>query len=153
MMNYNEDIRVVGYNSLYKEQLADLLGAYKTEIGEEPISDVDFANLEQAIDEKRIRFFLAVDKNNYMKTVGVVSVTTNFSTFRCGEIAVLEDFFVLPEYREKGVGRCLATSVFEFCAKNAIVSITVACADCDVEMYKSLGFENRLGNLLCSTSC
>ncbi|NLY47223.1 MAG: GNAT family N-acetyltransferase, partial [Tissierella sp.] len=53
-----------------------------------------------------------------------------------------------PKYRKYGIAKRLTEFVLNYCSENNIYSLWVGCADCDVEMYKYLGFEIPLGNLL-----
>ncbi len=117
---------------------------YKEEIGEdEPESDAK-DRLKDAIGSGRILFFGAFDGE---RLIGCCSVTLGFSTFNYLPSGVFEDFFILPEYRHQGIARTLV----EFARRQSgVSSLTVGCADCDVEMYTSLGFSIRLGNLLAS---
>ena len=56
-----------------------------------------------------------------------------------------EDFYIVPEYRHKGVARQLVAFAYR---ESGIGSLTVGCADCDIKMYQSLGFTIPPGNLL-----
>lgn len=56
-----------------------------------------------------------------------------------------EDFYIRPEFRHKGIARKLVAFAWE---QSGVGSLTVGCADCDVEMYKAIGFEIPLGNML-----
>ena len=58
---------------------------------------------------------------------------------------VFEDFYIVPEYRHKGIARQLVRFAYQ---ESGVGSLTVGCADCDVKMYLSLGFTIPLGNLL-----
>lgn len=61
------------------------------------------------------------------------------------ELPSEEDFYIEPECRHRGIARKL----LEFSAtQSGVGSLTVGCADCDVEMYRALGFSLKLGNML-----
>ncbi len=124
------------------EALWRLQKLYKAEVGEnEPDSDGK-ERLAQALTAGHILFFGAFDED---VLVACCSVTVGFSTFDYMPSGVFEDFFILPEYRHKGIARRLV--LFAFCG-SGVSSLTVGCADCDVQMYQSLGFTIALGNLL-----
>ena len=72
-------------------------------------------------------------------------MTAGFSTFDYSASGVFEDFFILPEYRHRGIARKLVEYAYR---ESGVSSMTVGCADCDLEMYKALGFTIPLGNLL-----
>ncbi len=116
--------------------------AYKAEIGEEAPGEADRERLEAAIREDRIRFYGAWDGD---VLVGCCSVTVGFSTFSYAASGVFEDFYIRPDCRHKGIARELVRLAR---TESGIGSLTVGCADCDVEMYRALGFTVRLGNLL-----
>ena len=124
------------------DDLWELHLAYKAEIGEERPSDADRERLKEAIKENRIRFYGAWDGDSL---VGCCSVTIGFTTFNYAPGGVFEDFFICPNYRHKGIARELVRLAR---SESGVQSLTVGCADCDIKMYKSLGFSVRLGNLL-----
>ena len=124
------------------EELSRLHAAYKLEIGEDAPSAEDLASLARATDREEILFFGCVDGE---RLVGCCSVCPTYSTFNYARGGVFEDFYVLPEYRHKGVARGLVRFAF---AESGVASLTVGCADCDVAMYEALGFGVRLGNML-----
>ena len=128
-----------------KNEFADLCrlhANYKLEIGEDAPTDSDLASLLSAIEAGEILFYACEDGG---ALVACCSVSPTFSTFDYRRGGVFEDFYILPEYRHKGVARRLV----EFaCAQSGVGSLTVGCADCDVELYKALGFRIPLGNML-----
>ena len=121
--------------------LARLQVGYKQEIGEAAPSGADLTALLRAIREEDILFFACLDEG---AMVGCCSVCPTFSTFDYGRGGVFEDFYILPEYRHRGIARALVRFAFE---RSGVSSLTVGCADCDVEMYKALGFHAALGNM------
>ena len=123
-------------------QLWELHTRYKEEIGEEVPDDTCRRNLEDAVRDGLILFFGAIDGE---RLVGICSVTAGFSTFDYSASGVFEDFFILPEYRHRGIARKLVEYAYR---ESGVSSMTVGCADCDLEMYKALGFTIPLGNLL-----
>ena len=58
---------------------------------------------------------------------------------------VFEDFYIRPAYRHQGTARRLVAFAYR---ESGVSSLTVGCADCDVRMYRALGFTAALGNLL-----
>lgn len=126
-------------------ELLELEQHYLREIGEEPMTPEAGQRLGLAIQEERIVFFAAVVEN---RPVGMCSVARHFSTFTCGDTAVLEDVYLLPEYRHKGLARALTRTAGDWCRQQGLASLTVCCAPCDLEMYRSLGFDAPLGTTL-----
>ena len=132
----------IGITAGDMERLKPLHAAYKREIGEEAPSDADFARLAEALDAGLIRFYGCAEGD---RLVGCCSVTPGWSTFNYAPSGVFEDFYILPEYRHRGVARQLVRYAS---AQSGVGSLTVGCADCDADMYRALGFTVSLGNLL-----
>jgi GNAT superfamily N-acetyltransferase len=124
------------------DTLVPLHVAYKDEIGEETPSSDDLAALKDAIHDGRILFFGCRIEGIL---VGCCSVSITFSTFCYAPSGVFEDFYILPAYRHKGVARALVRFAYE---NSGVTSMTVGCADCDLPMYKALGFSVPIGNML-----
>lgn len=127
-----------------KEHITDLkllqIG-YKDEIGENRPSEGNFDSLLRAVVDEQILFYGCVVEG---KLVACCSVTPIYSTFNYQKGGVFEDFYILPEYRHKGIARQLVQFAYR---ESGVSTLTVGCADCDVEMYKSLGFTISLGNM------
>ena len=124
------------------DQLWELQKAYKAEIGEASPGEKDKNALFSAIEKDKIVFFGVFDG---AALTSCCSVTTGFSTFDYAPSGVFEDFYICPEYRHRGIARELVQYAYR---ESGVSSLTVGCADCDVEMYRSLGFSIHLGNLL-----
>ena len=124
------------------DELKELHTAYKIEIGESAPTEKDFKHLFKAIENEEILFYgCKIDE----KLVACCSISTTFSTFNYQKAGVFEDFYIKPEFRHKGIARKLVTFAWK---QSGVGSLTVGCADCDVEMYKAIGFEIPLGNML-----
>ena len=123
-------------------QLWELQKAYKAEIGEDEPGEQECARLAAAIQNGQIIFYGAWNDDTL---IGSCSITAGFSTFDYAQSGVFEDFYIVPEYRHQGVARALVQYAFR---ESGVHSLTVGCADCDVEMYRALGFSVVLGNLL-----
>ena len=110
------------------DELKILQTKYKSEIGEEEPTYENFLNLKRAISDENIHFFGCMCNGNL---VACCSISMIFSTFNYEKGGILEDFFIIKEYKE-----------------SKISSLIVGSADCDVDMYKSLGFKILIGNML-----
>ena len=124
------------------DALIPLHTAYKEAIGEDAPSASDLSALRSAIEAGSILFFGAREED---RLVGCCSVSITFSTFCYGPSGVFEDFYILPEYRRQGIAKLLVRFAYE---NSGVASMTVGCADCDLPMYRALGFTVPLGNLL-----
>ncbi len=114
---------------------------YKQEIGEETPTDENFDSLSEAIKKGQIIFYGCADKG---RLIACCSITPTYSTFNYQTGGVFEDFYIVPEYRHKGIARQLVRFAYQ---ESGVGSLTVGCADCDIKMYQSLGFTIQLGNL------
>ena len=123
-------------------RILKLENGYRADIGEETLTEEQQEALQQAIREGKITFFLA--RRGY-RAVGMCSVACSFSTFGCAQVAALEDVFVEPVFRRKGIARMLAQAAQSWCRERGVSSLTVCCAPCDEGMYQALGFSERLG--------
>jgi GNAT superfamily N-acetyltransferase len=132
----------------YKHPLSLLLNGFKNAVGEAPLTQLEWSALRKGIEEDRITYYIAWQGE---RAVGVFSLCRTFSSFRCAPVGLFEDFYVLPDVRGTGVARVLAQY-----ARTAVESIggktlTVTCAECDREMYQSLGFTEPIGITLSQT--
>ncbi len=124
------------------DALWELQKEYKAEIGEDEPDNTGKKNLADAISKETILFY-GVWKENSL--IGCCSVTVGFSTFDYMPSGVFEDFFIRSAYRHQGIARQLVEFAYR---ESGVSSLTVGCADCDVQMYQALGFTITLGNLL-----
>ena len=124
------------------DQLWELQKAYKAAIREDAPDNQDRGRLAHAVENGQILFYGAWDGEIL---AGCCSVTVGFSTFNYQPCGVLEDFYIVPEYRHQGIARALVQYAYR---ESGVGSLTVGCADCDVKMYEALGFTIPLGNLL-----
>ncbi len=122
--------------------LWELQRQYKLEIGEETPDEAARARLAAAILQGKIFFYGAWAGD---ALVGCCSVSASFSTFDYRPCGVFEDFFIRPEFRHQGIARHLVQFAWQ---SSGVSTMTVGCADCDVQMYASLGFSVPLGRLL-----
>ena len=133
-----EYIRITNDNM---DGLKVLHTGYKQEIGEEPPTDEDFDSISEAIRKRQIIFYGCIDEG---RLIACCSITKAYSTFNYQTGGVFEDFYIVPEYRHRGIARQLVRFAYQ---ESGVGSLTVGCADCDIKMYQSLGFSIPLGNL------
>ena len=124
------------------EALWELQKRYKAEIGEEEPGKDARDRFADAIERGVILFFGVWNENTLIASC---SVTVGFSTFDYKPSGVFEDFYICSAYRHQGIARQLVQFAYR---ESGVSSLTVGCADCDVDMYQSLGFSIPLGNLL-----
>lgn len=122
-------------------ELKDLQIAYKNEIGEGAPSQSDLESLKEAIDKEKITFYGCLCEK---KLVACCSICFTYSTFNYDKAGVFEDFYIKPEYRHKGIARKLVAYAYEV---SQVSSLSVGCADCDIQIYNAIGFTIPLGNM------
>ena len=86
------------------EALWKLQRLYKEEIKEDEPDLAGKERMTEAIKANSILFFGAYDEK---ALIGCCSVTVGFSTFNYLPSGVFEDFYILPEYRHKGIAHQL----------------------------------------------
>ena len=122
--------------------LSVLHRAYKEAIGEAAPTEAELSRLRGAMDRGDILFFGCETEGSL---AGICSVTRGFSTYDYRPSGVLEDFYIRPEFRHRGIARRLVCFARE---KSGVSSLTVGCAPCDRGMYEAIGFQVPLGTLL-----
>jgi len=63
------------------------------------------------IDKENLGFFLMAQKDNGV--IGFAYVSFNWTLEHCGKSAWLEELYVIPEWRNRGVGRSLLSAVIQ----------------------------------------
>ncbi len=134
------DYRIIKSSEI--DALWELQKEYKKAIGEEEPNDEEKARLVNAIQRNAIYFYGAWQEDTL---IGCCSITVGFSTFDYQPSGVFEDFYICPDYRHQGIARQLTAFAYR---ESGVSSLTVGCANCDINMYKTLGFAIPLGNLL-----
>jgi ribosomal protein S18 acetylase RimI-like enzyme len=77
------------------------------------------------------------------RVVGVAYVATILSAEHCGPVAWLEELYVTPDCRHRGIGTALVTAVLERAQKAGIVAVDLevdASHDRVISLYQRLGF-------------
>jgi GNAT superfamily N-acetyltransferase len=124
------------------EELKKLQMAYKTEIEEDAPTEENWKSLYNAIEAQSILFYGCICEG---KLIACCSICLTYSTFNYDKAGVFEDFYIVPKYRHNGIARKLVQFAYK---ESGIQSLIVGAADCDMGMYKSLGFSLQLGNML-----
>jgi len=122
-----------------------LLQEYKKSINEKSADYNQFNALKNAIINNKIAFYTIIEDD---ETIGICSISIIFSTYKCEPVGIFDDFFIKKEYRKKGYARKLVDFVFNDMKAKGINSVMVGCSEVDIGMYKKLGFNMELGQLL-----
>ncbi|MBP3940728.1 MAG: GNAT family N-acetyltransferase [Christensenellaceae bacterium] len=135
-------MQLVKITTDHYEELSELHKAYKLEIGECTPTNTELESLRKAIENEQILFYGCICDHTL---IACCSICITYSTFHYGKSGVFEDFYIQPKYRHKGIAKKLAAYAYE---QSGVGSLTVGCADCDIEMYRAIGFKIPLGNML-----
>ena len=77
------------------------------------------------------------------RVVGVAYVATILSAEHCGPVAWLEELYVTPDCRHRGIGTALVTAVLERAQKTGMVAVDLeidASHERVISLYQRLGF-------------
>ena len=100
----------------------------------------DAAMLERMLFDMGVGHCLVAEEDG--QTVGFALWFYNLSTFKCKPGIYLEDLFVLPEYRGRGIGKALLQSLGEIAMEENLGRIEWSCLDWNTP---SLEFYSRMG--------
>jgi ribosomal protein S18 acetylase RimI-like enzyme len=84
---------------------------------------------------------LAKDEDKY---VGMATYFINFSTFAVKHYMNLHDIFVLPDFRNKGIGRLIINKLVTISLKNDYCKLTLEVREDNAKaqsLYGKMGFE------------
>ena len=105
----------------------------------EVVASVEVLECEMFDEHRAEAIFAVVDG----REVGFALYFYNFSTFIGHSGLYLEDLFVWPEYRGKGIGTALMQSMQEIVSKQGYkgISLSVQKQNYAAKMYRKLGFK------------
>lgn len=98
--------------------------------------------LKERLDNQEADIFIAYDE--HQEAQGFVLNYTTFSSTSLGKIIVLNDLFVMPEHRKKGVAEALITRVKEFALERGAIRVDLSTAKDNFNaqaLYEKIGFE------------
>ena len=117
--------------------LADQLGEHGIGASRERL-----ARLLEDVAADMTRGFLLLARDSG-RIVGIAYVATILSAEHCGPVAWLEELYVTPDCRHRGIGTALLTSVLEHAQKAGIVAVDLeidAGHNRVISLYQRLGF-------------
>lgn len=116
----------------------------------EPVSE-DFAErLRRAVQSGDVEVLAALADD---RIVGVLVLAYRLNVSASAHIASIEDLYVRPEARRRGVGRALLEAVDARCTQRGISYVEVQVEDDDAEnFYAALGYEPEAGVRVLSRS-
>lgn len=123
------------------EECALLLVTQLSEHGVEATAECLTSVLERVIADGRLGFLLVAREDT--RIVGVAYAATLLSAEHCGMVSSLEELYVVPEYRGRGVGTELLRAVFERAKAEGMVAIELevdAGHSQVIPLYQRFGF-------------
>lgn len=105
------------------EAVAALLDAYRQFYGREPDLDSARAFLRERLRRNESIVYVAEDAGRV--PVGFAQLFPSFSTVALGRTFVLNDLYVVPTARRRGVGAALLGSATAFCKDNGAVRVSL----------------------------
>lgn len=124
------------------EEVCSLLDAFLATIGEQGPGPDGYTRIREALECNEIEFFVARAGG---MPVGLVSLTSGFTTYRAAPFAMMEDLFVAESWRGRGVARRLIETCAARAAERGCGSLLAATGD--VAMWLHLGFR-PIGRLM-----
>ena len=118
--------------------LVEQLREHDISVSAEPLQRV----LEEAVADERRGFLLMARDDG--KTAGVAYVTTILSAEHCGLAGWLEELYVVPDYRCRGVGTALVTAAMNRARQMGMVAMdleVVAGHERVMSLYQRFGFQ------------
>lgn len=109
----------------------------------EPLPDAFVGRMRRAMDEGEMEVLAARAEERFL---GVIVLAYRLNVAAGGEFASIEDLYVRPESRCRGVGRALMEAVGERCASRGISYVEVQVEEDDArKFYAALGYELEPG--------
>lgn len=84
----------------------------KFELDDEQYKDIAGHSL---LNENVFSAFLAYNIGDLSTPIGVITVVSSYAIYNLGEFGTITEFYVVPNYRSKGLGNVLIEQVKQFC--------------------------------------
>jgi len=100
--------------------------------------------IEERLKNKDSTIFLVLDGS---EAVSFSQLYPSFTSIGMRKILILNDLYVLPQYRRQGIARMLLDNVKQFAQENDIAKITLQTAHDNIEaqkLYESFEYEKDL---------
>lgn len=108
-------------------------------------TDLDLEKIDKERQQNTDRLCSFLAKTEAGEAVGVVTVVETFSIYANGNYGVMNEFYVAPDYRSKGVGKMLIDAVKELAQEKSWARVDVTAPPEEkwrrtVQFYESNGF-------------
>lgn len=121
-------------------ECARLLVEHLGELGVDASTEALAQVLEDVASDSARGFVLVAREKD--RVVGVAYVATILSMEHCGQVAWLEELYVTPDCRHRGVGTALVSAVLEQGEAAGLVAIDL---EVDAAQRRAISFYQRLG--------
>lgn len=116
--NFGMQIKIIPVDKFNENVFFNLLDKYNCELSQYELTDT---NPDGLYDNERFKKYLA-NERFFAKLffaekipVGLVAYSIYYSTSKKFFISSLNEFFVLPKYRRRGIGKFFAYKIFDTC--------------------------------------
>jgi GNAT superfamily N-acetyltransferase len=118
--------------------------------GGDPVPDYSAERLQKAIEARDVTILAAKAKDQIL---GVLILAYRLNLSAGGLFASIEDLYVRPAARRRGVGRALLRAVDELCAERGISYVEAQVEEKEAELfYAAWGYEPEPGVRVLSRS-
>lgn len=109
----------------------------------EPVSEAFAERLRREVEAGRLEFLVARTGG---RVAGVAVLAYRLNVSAAGPFASVEDLYVVPDARRRGVGRALLEAVAERCAARGVSYVEAQVeSENAIAFYKALGYEPEPG--------
>jgi len=137
-------IKVVTLNEL--NQVTALFNQYMVFYGQVSNPNKYRAYLKERLEKQEADIFIAYDESH--EAQGFVLNYSSFSSVSLGKIIVLNDLFVTPKHRQKGVANALIERVELFAKEQGAIRVDLSTAKDNFNaqaLYEKIGFKQGSG--------
>ena len=127
-------------------ELVKILNYYRSERGGEALGAAEISSLYEAVSTDAVAFYAVKENGNL---IAVCSVAIIYSATECTYAGMIENAYVLPLYRKRGLLRRLMEFANDVLTKSGIEIMITQAYSTDEEIAKKLGFDTRMGVLMC----
>ena len=102
------------------DRVLDLVTRLLEELSDDPTTsvDLDVEKIKHGWEANQDRFtaFVALDEDNQGKetTLGIITLQESFAIYADGSYGIINELYVLPEHRDKQIGKILIETVKEY---------------------------------------
>jgi len=136
-------LEIIVANSSYLSQASELFDAYRQFYKQ--VSNIAAARqfLSERMAQGESMIYLAIDKGSG-QAVGFMQIYPSFSSISLKKLLILNDLFVIPEYRKQGVAKALIDTAKKLAKKEGAKGLSLKTAHDNIagqKLYEACGFK------------